>query len=93
MLTIHQIRVKIRHAQDTRTLTISTMVSYSEFRSRVAEKLELRKSFKIRTKDEDDMITMGDQDDLDEAVSMCKKEARKRSLDVGRMEVWVTEAA
>jgi hypothetical protein len=35
----------------------------------------------------DDMITMGDQDDLDVAIQSAKSLAKRQRLDVGKMEV------
>jgi len=55
----------------------------------------LRKRFKIKVRDEDvpngDMITMGDQDDLDMVLMGVKAQARRERLDMGKMEVWVQE--
>lgn len=51
---------------------------------------------KIRTKDEDgDLITLGDQEDLEYAIGVCEVAAKKESapsgvaVDVGKMEFWV----
>jgi hypothetical protein len=37
------------------------------------------------------MITMGDQDDLDMAITMCKAAAAKDRADMGKMELWIHE--
>ena len=68
---------------------ITPTTEYVEFKAKLADKLNIRTKFKIRTKDEGDLITMGDQDDLDMAVTASKSEARKKMWDMGRMEVWI----
>lgn len=37
------------------------------------------------------MIVLGDQDDLDMAISMCKSAAAKEKADMGKMELWIQE--
>jgi len=51
----------------------------------------MRRDFKIKIKDEGDMITMADQDDLDMAISMSKQEAKRERSEMGKMEVWIQE--
>ncbi len=38
-----------------------------------------------------DLIVLGDQDDLDMAVSLCKTTAAKEKAEMGKMELWVQE--
>jgi hypothetical protein len=38
-------------------------------------------------RDDGDMVTLGDQDDLDLLMSTAKKAARKAGNDMGKMEV------
>ncbi|EHK21388.1 uncharacterized protein TRIVIDRAFT_192142 [Trichoderma virens Gv29-8] len=90
---IRKIRVKV-HADDVRYIMVSTSIEFSDFVDRIRDKFGLRKRFKIKMKDEDvpdDMITMGDQDDLDVAIQSAKSLAKRQRLDVGKMEVWVIE--
>ncbi|KAL6802550.1 hypothetical protein GGI42DRAFT_28737 [Trichoderma sp. SZMC 28013] len=90
---IRKIRVKV-HADDVRYIMIGTSIEFSDFVDRIRDKFGLRKRFKIKMKDEDvpdDMITMGDQDDLDVAIQSAKSLAKRQRLDVGKMEVWVIE--
>lgn len=37
------------------------------------------------------MIVLGDQDDLDMAISTCKGAAAREKADMGKMELWVQE--
>jgi hypothetical protein len=86
---IRKIRVKV-HSDDVRYIMIGTTIEFSDFVDRIRDKFGLRKRFKIKMKDEDvpdDMITMGDQDDLDVAIQSAKSTARRQKLDTGKMEV------
>lgn len=87
---IRKIRVKV-HAEDVRYIMIGTAVEFPDFVDRIREKFGLRRRFKIKVRDDDvpngDMITMGDQDDLDMVVMSCKTAARKTRQEMGRMEV------
>ena len=45
-------------------------------------------------KDEDgDRITMGDQEDLDMAIAMCRDLAAKENVDMGKLEVSDSQSA
>ncbi|KAL7946782.1 hypothetical protein V8C42DRAFT_295309 [Trichoderma barbatum] len=90
---IRKIRVKV-HSDDVRYIMIGTSIEFPDFVDRIRDKFGLRKRFKIKMKDEDvpdDMITMGDQDDLDVAIQSAKSLAKRQRLDVGKMEIWVIE--
>ncbi|KAF8865913.1 NADPH oxidase regulator [Acephala macrosclerotiorum] len=91
---IRKIRVKV-HAEDVRYIMIGAAVEFPDLVDKIREKFGLRKRFKIKVRDEDmpngDMITMGDQDDLDMVLMAVKSAARRERLDMGKMEVWVQE--
>ena len=84
---VRTIRVKVHLGEDTRYLMIGTTVIFEEFMDRVKEKLGLKGGFKVRVRDEGDLITMGDRDDWDMAVQAVRREARKEGGDMGKMEV------
>lgn len=87
---IRKIRVKV-HAEDVRYIMISSTIDYRDFQDKIKEKFAMRDRFKIKVRDDDvpngDMITMGDQDDLDMVLSSVKANARRERLDMGKMEV------
>lgn len=84
-----KIRVKV-HAGDTRYVFVTPNTSMRDFVQSIREKFGLRNNFKVEIKDDGDMITMADEDDLDMAIQSAKQMARKEGADVPKMEVWVT---
>lgn len=93
---IRKIRVKV-HAEDVRYIMIGSAVEFPDLVDKIRDKFGLRKRFKIRVRDDDmpngDMITMGDQDDLDMAIMSVKSTARRERLDMGKMEVSINFSA
>jgi len=91
---IRKIRVKVHH-DDVRYIMIGTAIEFPDLVDKIREKFGVRKRFKIRVRDDDpanaDMITLGDQDDLDMCIMSIKANARKERLDMGKMEVWIQE--
>lgn len=84
-----KIRVKV-HADDTRYVLVGSAVEFRDFVDQIRKKFGLRQSFKIKIKDDSDMITMADQDDLEMAIETAKSIARKEKSDMGKMEVSCT---
>lgn len=89
---VRKVRVKAHAADDVRYIMIGTAVEYNDFLDRVRDKFGLvGRRFKIKIKDEDmpdgDMITMGDQDDLDMALSSSLTEAQKARQETGKLDV------
>ena len=84
---MRKIRVKV-HADDTRYVTISPRIPFAEFVDQVRNKFGFANDFKLKMRDEEgDMVTMGDQDDLDMCVEACRKVAGSERAEVGRMDV------
>lgn len=81
-----KIRVKV-HSTDTRYVFISSDQLITEFWQQIREKFGVRNKFKLEFKDDGDMITMADQDDLDMAIQAAKSIAKKEGSDVAKMEV------
>lgn len=92
---IRKIRVKVHAMDDVRYIMIGTAIEYPDLVDKVKEKFGLKKRFKIKVRDEDmpngDMITMGDQDDLEMVLMSVKAIARKERSDMGKMEIWIQE--
>jgi hypothetical protein len=87
---LRTVRVKV-HAGDVRYIVVGPAIEFPDLVDRIQEKFGLRRRFKVKIKDEDspegEMITMGDQDDLDMVMSSVKQNARKQRSDTGKMEV------
>lgn len=62
-------------------------MAFEDFVDRVREKFGIRTRFKLKVRDEGDLITMGDRDDWDMAVQSVRKEAGKEGEEMGKMEV------
>ena len=84
---VRTVRVKLHNGDDTRYLMVSTGIMYEEFLVRVKEKLALQSRFRVKIKDEGDLITMGDKDDWELAIQTVRKEARKTAAEMGKLEV------
>ncbi|KAI9833661.1 MAG: hypothetical protein M1826_006752 [Phylliscum demangeonii] len=92
---VRKIRIKVHVAEDTRyILTSSADVHYDELIDRVRDKFRLHdRRFRCTVRDDGDVITLGDQDDLDMAVAACKANARREGAEMGKMELWVMETS
>ena len=91
---LRKIRVKVHAADDVRYLMVGPAIEFPDFVDRVREKFAIRKRFKVTVRDDDlpdgDMVTVGDQDDLEMAMMTVKATARRERLDMGKMEVSFT---
>lgn len=90
---IRKIRVKAHADGDTRYIMIGPAVEFGDFEGRIREKFGFRGKLKIKMQDDGDMITMGDQDDLDLLLSSTKQMARKEKAEMGKMEVCIDPTA
>lgn len=85
---MQKVRVKVHANEDTRYIMIQPSISFQELVELVARKFAVAGGIKLKTRDEEgDMITMGDQDDLDMAVGMCREVAAEERAEMGKMEV------
>jgi hypothetical protein len=70
---------------------VGAAVEFPDLVDRIRDKFGLRKRFKIKVRDDDmpngDMITMGDQDDLEMVMMTVKSNARRQRQEIGKMEV------
>ncbi|KAJ9299899.1 hypothetical protein DTO271G3_2783 [Paecilomyces variotii] len=88
---VRKFRVKVHAEGDIRYIMIPGSIDYGEFEGRIREKFGFRSRLRIKMKDEGDMITMADQDDLDLLISNAKDMARREGNDMGKMEIWVEQ--
>ncbi|KAI9867013.1 MAG: hypothetical protein M1813_000411 [Trichoglossum hirsutum] len=92
---ITKIRAKVHTRDDTRFIMIGTAVEFQDLMDRIRGKFGLRSRFRCKIRDEDapngDMITLGDQDDLDMVISASKAEAKRERADMGKLEIWTQE--
>ncbi|KAI1919873.1 hypothetical protein LOZ58_004901 [Ophidiomyces ophidiicola] len=88
---IKKIRVKVHADQDTRFIMIGPAVEFGVLEGKIREKFGFKSRLKIKMRDDGDMVTLGDQDDLDMLLSATRQAARKESLDMGKLEIWVNE--
>ena len=86
--SVKSMRVKVHLADDTRYIMVAPSVEFKEFVDRVREKFGIRNRFKLKIKDEGDLITMADGDDWEMACHTARKETGKEAAgEVGKMEV------
>lgn len=88
---VSRIRVKV-HADDTRYVMIGPAIEFRDMVQQIRAKFGIQQNFILSIKDEGDMITMADQDDLDMALMSSVADARKEGSELGRMEVSRTRA-
>lgn len=72
---------------------IAASATFEDFVDRVRDKFGVRQRFKLKVRDEGDLITMGDRDDWEMCVAGVRKEARAEGGEMGKLEVWVCEVA
>ena len=77
-------------------------IDFGEFESKIREKFGVKSQLKIKMREVDsdpesgdgmpqgDMITMGDQDDLEMLLGAVRSAARKERSEMGKLEVWIS---
>ena len=85
--SIRKFRIKVHAKDDTRYIMVGPKIGFGEFEGKIRDKFGFKSQLKIKMQDEDDMITMGDQDDVDLLFSTAKKVAQRERLEMGKMEV------
>lgn len=87
---VKSIHFKLHHNDEIRYIVVVVSISLGELLQQISSKIETTRKIRLRTRDEDDdLITMGDQEDLDILIAACKRRAEAQSVDVGKMEIWV----
>ncbi|EDN05020.1 NADPH oxidase regulator NoxR [Histoplasma capsulatum] len=88
---VRKIRAKVHASSDVRFIMIGGSVGYNEFEAKIRDKFGFKQRMRMQMQDDGDMVTMGDQDDLDMLLTAAKQEARKDGLDMGKIEIWVQQ--
>ena len=90
---LKSIRIKVHCGDDTRYMMLTPDIQFPDFVERVREKFNLSREggWKVKVRDEGDLITVGDRDDWEMAVGAVKREARGEGAEMGKMECWVVE--
>lgn len=88
---VKKIRVKVHSKAETRYITIGPAVEYSDFTAKVREKFGIRRRLRVQMQDDGDMVTIGDQDDLDVLIEGAKSAARSERQDMAKMEVSIAQ--
>lgn len=88
---IRKVRVLVHGTEDNRYILVGTEIAFLDFQDKIRDKFQMQKRFKLKIRDDDmpngDMITMGDQDDLEMALMSVKSNARREGADMGKLEV------
>lgn len=71
---LKNMRIKVHYHDDTRYIMQTPDVAFEAFREKIRDKFGVRADFKLKIKDEGDLITMGDRDDWDMAISAARRE-------------------
>lgn len=66
---------------------IDPSVGFGEFEGKIRDKFGFRSLLRIKMQDEGDMITMGDQEDLELLLASATEVARREGSDMAKMEV------
>lgn len=90
-IEINKFRIKVHAAHDTRYIIVAPNVQLGEFEGKIRDKFGFATSLKIKMRDDGDMVTMVDQEDLDLLLLAAKEIARREGSELGKMEVWVEE--
>jgi hypothetical protein len=87
---LRTVRIKV-HGEDVRLVTVGAAIEFPDLVDKIRDKFGLRQRFKLKVRDEDapqsDMITVGDQDDLEMIMSSVKAAARKKREETGKLDV------
>lgn len=97
-VVMSKIRVKVHSesTDDTRYMMMGAdsrgAFDFGEFESKLREKFGVKGVLKIKMRDVDDgdMITMGDQDDLEMLLGSVRTQAKREAREMGKCEVWIS---
>ncbi|KAI5307182.1 hypothetical protein KEM55_008382, partial [Ascosphaera atra] len=88
------VRFKIRFGEEVRFVLVNADVSFAEFEAKVKSKLGIAtgagaNGVRLQVRDEEDMVTIGDQEDLSIVIAQAATPEAGESEVMGRAEIWV----
>lgn len=90
-MSIGKFRIKAHGAGDTRYIMVDPGIAFGDFETKIRNKFGFQSKVKIKMEDEGDMITMGDQEDLDLLMESARDVANREGCEMMKMEIWVEE--
>lgn len=88
---VRKVRIKVHTAEDVRYIMVGTAIEFPDLVDKIKDKFALRQRFKVKVRDDDapsgEMITVGDQDDLDMVMMGVRSLAKRERADMGKLEV------
>ncbi|EEP77339.1 conserved hypothetical protein [Uncinocarpus reesii 1704] len=85
---IKKIRVKVHADQDTRFIMIGPSIEFGALEGKIRGKFGFKSKLKIKMRDDGDMVTLGDQDDLDMLLQTAKQVARRENNEMAPSTAW-----
>lgn len=86
-MSVGKFRIKAHGAGDTRYIMIDPGIAFGDFETKIRNKFGFQSKVKIKMEDEGDMITMGDQEDLDLLMESARDVANREGCEMMKMEV------
>jgi hypothetical protein len=86
-MDVKKFRVKVHSQAEIRYILIGSSIDIAGFENKVRDKFGLKGRLRVQMRDDGDMVTMGDQDDLDTLIESAKSEAQLENRDMGKIEV------
>lgn len=93
---MRKVRCKVHANDDIRYIVMQADgpmgIDFGEFESKIREKFQVKSELKVKMRDieDGDMITMGDQDDLDMLLQSARAQAKREKSETGKVEVWIS---
>lgn len=84
---IDKFRIKVHALEDTRYIMVGPTIGITEFHKRICDKFGFQLPLKLKMRDEGDMVSMVDQEDLDLLLMSAKEFARREGSEIGKTEV------
>lgn len=84
---INKFRIKVHALEDKRYIMVGPTIQIAEFEKRIRDKFGFQSPLKLKMRDDGDMVSMVDQEDLDLLLMSAKEFARREGSEIGKTEV------